>query len=523
MNLLPTLSLDYLLHTGQQQLLVGGLKGIEKESLRITTNGTIASTQHPHTLGAALTHPHITTDYSEALLEFITPPFADITKTLDFLRDIHIYTYSHLQDEILLASSMPCGINGDDSIQIAEYGNSNIGKMKHIYRQGLWHRYGRAMQVIAGVHFNYSVNEALWQALWQPNTAFQSRQDFISAAYFALIRNFQRQDWLLLYLFGASPCVCKSFFHSRPRLLAGLDFFDQHTLYRPFATSLRMSDIGYKNKNQANLAIDYNTLDAYIDSLNYATQTPQSAHQEIGVLVDGEYRQLNANILQIDNEYYSSIRPKQIAKTHEKPTLALRKRGVQYVEVRSLDLDLFNPAGIGANQARFVETFLLYCLLQPSPSYVGHEISTNNRNQLIVANNGRQPCVQLNKNGKQLPLQTWADEILQSMAPISKILDNGNPDAPYTCALRQQAKLVADPNLTPSARILATMTGKKQSFGDFSMDISLAAQQHFASQLPPAQTLQLDAVARTSHQSRLQIEANDKMPFADFLAAYFAQ
>ena len=363
--------LDQLLANGHQHLLSGGFKGIEKESLRIGNDGFIAQTPHPKTLGSALTHPSITTDHSEALIELITPPFVDIENTLDYLRNIHQFVYDHLDNEILLGASMPCGINGDESIPIAEYGSSNIGRMKHVYRHGLWHRYGRTMQAIAGIHFNYSVPENLLLALHQQEHSPLSLEQFTDDAYFGLIRNFQRLGWLILYLFGASPSICKNFFKSRPALMAQFEEFDRGTLYHPYATSLRMSDIGYKSKNQANSTIDYNSLPGYVDSLGKAIGTPYPDYEKIGVVVNGEYLQLNSNILQIENEFYSTMRPKQIAKSCEKPTVALKRRGVLYVEMRSLDLDIFNPLGVDESKLRFIEALLLTCLLTDSPCYVG--------------------------------------------------------------------------------------------------------------------------------------------------------
>ncbi|MDD5633399.1 MAG: glutamate--cysteine ligase, partial [Methylococcales bacterium] len=400
--------LDQLQANGHQHLLCEGLKGIEKESLRIGIDGYIAQTPHPAALGSALTHPAITTDYSEALIELITPPFADVKDTLDYLYNIHQFVYDHLDNEILLGASMPCGIKGDESIPIAEYGSSNIGRMKHVYRHGLWHRYGRTMQAIAGVHFNYSVPETLWPALHQQENSQLSLEQFTADAYFGLIRNFQRLGWLILYLFGASPAICKSFFKSRPALTAQFEEFDQDTLYHPYATSLRMSDIGYKSKNQANLKIDYNSLSGYVDSLSKAIETPYPDYEKIGVKVNGGYRQLNGNILQIENEFYSTIRPKQIINSGEKPTLALKKRGVRYIEMRSLDLDLFNPIGIDEAKARFIEALLLTCLLKDSPPISDQEHQVNNANQLAVANFGRKPGLELFKGDQTILLQDWA-------------------------------------------------------------------------------------------------------------------
>jgi len=516
--------LKYLIDNDQQYLLKQGLKGIEKESLRITEHGEIAQTPHPTALGSALTHPYITTDYSEALMEFITPPFADIRQTLDYMHQLHQFVYPHLGEEMLLATSMPCGIDGDLSIPIAEYGKSNIGKMKHVYRKGLWHRYGRTMQAIAGIHFNYSVPEALWPALYQQSGCTTGLEDFISNAYFGLIRNFHRQGWLILYLFGASPAICKTFFKSRPQLMEQFKEFDEHTVFHPYATSLRMSDIGYKSKNQAGLKIDYNSLDGYVDSLSAAINTPYPDYEAIGVKVDGEYQQLNANILQIENEFYSTMRPKQIAKSGEKPTLALKRRGVLYVEMRSLDLNLLNPIGIDESTARFVEAFLLYCLLQDSPPQGPDEFQVNNSNQLLVANQGRRPGLQLNRGGDTVTLQQWAHSILYAMQPICAVLDRGSLDRPYQLALQHQLAVVDNPALTPSARILACMRENGQEFGCFASNTSALHKHYFnAEPLDEDTQRQFEDMAAASLQKQADIEANDKLDFDEYLSRYFAQ
>ncbi len=516
--------LSFLLKHNKQHLLVGGLKGIEKESLRISSQGMISHLPHPSALGSALTHPHITTDYSEALLEFITPPFADITQTLDFMHSVHQYVYDHLNDEMLLSTSMPCGINGDESIPIAEYGDSNIGKMKHAYRQGLWHRYGRTMQAIAGIHFNYSVPQALWPVLHKQSNSTKNLNAFISESYFGMIRNFQRQGWLILYLFGASPAICKSFFKSRPHLMAEFDEFDQHTLYHPYATSLRMSDIGYKSKNQANLKIDYNSLNGYVESLSEAIETPYSEYEKIGIKVDGQYKQLNSNILQIENEYYSTVRPKQIAESCEKPTVALKRRGVEYIEIRSLDLDSFNPIGIDPHKARFVEAFLLNCLLQSSPEYTGQEQQINNTNQITVAISGRKPELKINKNGQFITLQTWANDILQSMQVVCEILDQDDTNQAYSKALKQQSKVVENADLTPSARILQGMKDNSQPFGRFGLNTSEGHKAYFKrGKLNPEITSRFDEMAINSKLKQKAIEENDTLSFDSFLEKYFSQ
>jgi glutamate--cysteine ligase len=520
----PSSRLERLLNNGQQHLLCGGQKGIEKESLRISDNGKIAQTSHPYPLGSALTHPYITTDYSEALIELITPPFSDIKQTLSYLRDTHQFVYDHLQDEMLLVTSMPCGIDGDTSIRIAEYGTSNVGRMKNVYRQGLWHRYGRTMQAIAGIHFNYSVPVGLWPVLHQQENRTLSLEQFTAQAYFGLIRNFQRIGWIILYLFGASPAICKSFFKSRPSLMAQFEEFDHGTLYHPYATSLRMSDIGYKSKNQASLKIDYNSIDGYVDSLTAAISTPYPEYEKIGILVNGEYRQLNGNILQIENEFYSTIRPKQVAESCEKPTVALKRRGVRYVEMRSLDLDVFNPIGIDENTARFIEALLLACLCADSPAISEKDRDTFNSNQLAVANSGRLPCLMLDKDGQKVPLLDWVNEILEAMQTVCAILDQNDANKPYSMALQQQQAVANNPALTASARMLDIMGKENIPFACFGINQSRQQKAHFASHhLSTEQNQQFTEMAQQSHAKQQDIENKPQLPFDEFLNRYFSQ
>ena len=523
-NSMPSPRLERLLNSGRHQLIRGGLKGIEKESLRIGKDGMISQTPHPKALGSALTHPYITTDYSEALLELITPPFVQIDDTIAFLTDLHQYVYDHLGDEMLLGASMPCGIDGDESIPIATYGTSNIGTMKHIYRRGLWYRYGRTMQSIAGIHFNYSVPTALWPELQRLEGAEASLDAFTADGYFGLIRNFQRVGWIILYLFGASPAICKNFFKSRPSLMDQFETLDQGTLYHPYATSLRMSDIGYKSKNQAHLNIDYNSLPAYVASLHQAITTPYPEYERIGVKVNGEYRQLNSNILQIENEFYSTMRPKQIAMSGEKPTLALQRRGLRYIEMRSLDIDVFKPIGIDAGRGRFIEALLLSCLLHDSPPNTPEDYQIFNANQLAVANNGRKPGLELIKNGKKIRLQDWANEIIDAMQPVCSVLDECHADKPYGTALEEQQQVLQNPDLTPSARMLAEMSSNQQPFACLALQVSNRHAQYFKThKLDDARNREFIELAEQSLRKQTDIENKDQLPFDDFLANYFAQ
>ncbi|HEX5421791.1 MAG TPA: glutamate--cysteine ligase, partial [Gammaproteobacteria bacterium] len=319
--------LSWLGEPGNARLIRSGLRGLEKESLRADSAGRLSLRPHPPALGSALTHPYITTDYSEALLELVTPPVRSTADTVTCLGDLHSFVHRCLDGELLWPASMPCLLGASDDIPIAEYGSSNLGRMKNVYRRGLGHRYGRAMQAIAGIHFNYSPPAELWSAMREHEGALVSEADFRSRELLALARNYRRCAWLVIYLFGASPALDKSF---RPEGHEMLEALDGRTWYSPFATSLRMSDLGYRNKTQARLNISLNSPEEYIDGLRAAVTSAEPRYEAIGISVDGEYRQLNANILQIENEYYSSIRPKPGKGNKSRPTVALRHDGVEY-------------------------------------------------------------------------------------------------------------------------------------------------------------------------------------------------
>src|SRR5215831_2555035 len=385
-----------LLNGGEPQRLQGGHKGVEKESLRVLPSGSLAHTPHPVALGSALTNEHITTDYSEALIELVTPAFTHSWELLQYLLDLHQFVYRHLGEELLWATSMPCAISGDADIPLAQYGSSHVGRMKTVYRNGLGLRYGRMMQAISGVHFNYSFPLPFWEAYAALRGERSPASGFVSASYFDLLRNYRRHGWLVLYLFGVSPVVCKSFLRGRE---LRLQEFGRGTAFEPYATSLRMSDVGYRNRNQAGLSVSVNSLEEYVRDLQRAISTPHPPYEALGVKVNGEYRQLNANILQIENEYYSFIRPKRVARSGERPTKALLRAGVEYVEVRALDVSAFDPVGVNQNKLRFLEAFLALCLMKDSPPIADSEQAALDQNHITVARRGREPGLMLWREG----------------------------------------------------------------------------------------------------------------------------
>jgi glutamate--cysteine ligase len=510
--------LALLSSTGNRALLSRGLHGIERETLRVNADGTLATTPHPRALGSALTHPQITTDYSESLLEFITPAEHDIQTALTTLDAIHRFAYSELNDELLWSQSMPCRLPEEEDIPIAWYGKSHIGMLKHVYRRGLALRYGKAMQCIAGIHYNFSLSEDLWRALQADENAPGPAMDFQSESYIALIRNFHRYSWLLMYLFGASPALASHFLRGRPHQLETLS---ADTLYLPFATSLRMSDLGYQNSAQAGIVPPYNTLHEYMSSLSRAVRQPYPRYDELGTRRDGEWIQINTNVLQIENEYYATIRPKRVIDSGERPLEALCARGVQYIEVRCLDVDPFDPLGISLEASRFLDAFLLFCALDESPPTNDAEARENTENFARTVKEGRRPGLALQRGGKRIELQAWGLELLDRIGAAAGLLDAEHGSDAHARALQVQRDKLQSSELTPSAKVLAALRANGGSFPDFALRQSRAHAENFrARPLSADERVHFTSLQQSSLAAQEQMEHAQTGDFDQFINDY---
>ncbi len=491
------------------QRLLGMRRGLEKESLRVSPSGMLALTPHPSALGSALTHPHITTDFCESQIELVTGAHLTPEEVLHELRVLHQFTYRVLAqqgDEMLWVSSMPCGLPPDETIPIARYGSSNVGRAKSVYRMGLSHRYGRRMQTISGIHYNWSL----------PGVS--------SEQYFALMRNFRRHAFLLLYLFGASPAVCSSFVAGRPHELQSLG---GPTLHMPHGTSLRMGRLGYQSDAQALLAVSYNSLEGYAASLHDALTRPYPAYEAVGLRnPGGDYNQLATTLLQIENEFYGTIRPKRTIFQGERPLHALRERGVEYVEVRLMDLDPFEPLGISASTMRFLDMFLLHGLFSPSPPDTPAEIAALARNQHRTAARGREPGLMLERGSSQLELRQWGHELIDAFDPIAQRLDaqfaGRVPEGAYAQALSQARQRLDQPQLTPSARVLQAVTeSHDRSFVAYARAQSAQTRQQLLTQaLEPQDEQRLVQASADSVREQRRIEAMDSLPFEMYRQQY---
>ncbi len=503
-------------------------RGIEREALRVLPEGKLSQHGHYSKLGSALTHGEITTDYSETLLEFITPVSHTPEEAIAQLQDIQKYTFANIDGELLWPMSMPCFVDDADKVPLAQYGDSNIGKMKTVYRQGLKNRYGSMMQVIAGIHFNFSFSQDFWKVIQglQKQSNTKPSNDFISEQYFSILRNYKRYCWLIPYLYGTSPAICDSFLQgTMPQL--PFKTSPSGALYLQYATSLRMSDLGYTSSEQSNLKICYNNLHDYVDGVQNAIGLKSDEFADIGVKVDGEYQQLNSNILQIENELYAPIRPKQVIRPGEKPSQALRDRGVEYIEVRALDVNPFVDTGISLEQIHFLDIFITYCAFIDNKRFDcdSQQHYENNMNDVVLR--GRDPALLLsdaNCNGEVnlKSIATWGNELFDDMAQVASLLDKAYTTTQYSDSITRERAKINDASLTPSAEILSIMVDQGQSISKYSLGLAakyrnetLARDYQFYSQ-----QYFVDG-AEKSHKTQQNIEANDTLNFDDYLANYF--
>ncbi|MDC0534693.1 glutamate--cysteine ligase [Francisellaceae bacterium] len=443
-------------------------RGIERETLRVTNKGQITKTAHPKGLGEKLTNESITVDFSEELLEFITPPFKNQSECFNRLHDITAFTLQNMDnDELIWSSSMPPTAT-ENEITIANFGTNNSAKMKQVYRHGLANRYNKIMQVISGIHYNFSPSEAFLKNLpCCPNTSLTERKNNL---YFRLINKFHRSSWALSYLFGASPICAKSSVIDKPDYLTALDSNDYIGEY---ATSLRMSDLGYQSDAQESLFISCQNINKYVVDLLKATYTGYPKYIEMGIQdKNGQYLQLNDCILQIENEYYSTIRPKQIAHMGERPACALLRRGVEYVEVRLLDIDPFDPIGISQETANFVEVFLITAMLSDQDYYSDEAMKEARKNFGLVTKQGRKPGLKLSRHNNSVTLHDWLEIILNDCLSVANKIDIACNTQQFSSSVKAQILKLKDSSLTKSAQVIQCVNDSGSSYQDWMLDMS---------------------------------------------------
>lgn len=492
-------------------------RGIERETLRTTSHGTMPNTDHPYSLGSPLTHKWITTDFSEILLEFVTPNSNDLNYLLSFLNDLHQHVSKKIKNEYLWPLSFPYFIDPNYSIKLAQYGKSNIGKMKTLYRQGLKNRYGNFMNIISGVHYNFSLPISFWKK-WKKIKNKADERNIISSEYLKLIRNYHKFGWIIPYLFGASPAICPSAIKNN---ISNIKFKKSKNglLYLPWSTSLRLSSIGYQNYFTKKLNINFNCLHEYIYFLRYATNTTSEKFKKIGLKDNkGHLKQINDHLLQMENEFYTHIRPKQTIKKNECLSDALEKRGIQYIEIRSLDLNPFSPIGIDKKQILFLDLFLIWCLLADSPKIHNTDVKLYKKNWEIITLEGRKPNQKININNKyeKETLITISAEIFKNLYHIAEHLDEYSKYYSYKKVCKEFETYFQHPELTYSSKILSKML--KNGIKKTGLDLAKKYKKQFIKEkMIILNNIILDKEAISSHKKQRTIEKKDKLSFTEYL------
>lgn len=414
--------------------LRGMRRGIEKESLRTDPQGLLSRRPHPSALGSALTHPHITTDFAEAQLELVTGVHASVTGCLQELAGLHRQVHRVLADEELLwAGSLPGALPADEHITLARYGHAFPGRLRHLYRRGLALRHGPRMQTISGLHYNWSL------------------PGLDDTDHFHLLRNLRRFAWMLPWRLGASPATTVDFLAGHEH---GLPVTGRGMIAPPAATSLRLGRWGYRGSADATATPRLSSLQAYADDLQHALTTESPRFAALGLRdADGERRQVSTARLQLEAEHYAVARPKRVPDPLERPLHALRQRGVDYIELRAIDLDPFEPLGIAAPAVAFLDLFLVTALVMPDTPDSPDQAAEDDLNLERVAMRGRDPDLRLLSQGRERPMREWLDDWCEVAAPVADRLDAARAGQSHRDALTDVRRAVLDPQRLPSARV----------------------------------------------------------------------
>lgn len=398
--------------------------GIEREGLRVTPDGHLALTPHPKAFGDKLSHPFITTDFSESQIEMITPTFSTVEEVYQFLCALYQLTVSELKEEYLWPQSMPCTIEADQDIPIAMFSDNLEGNVAMNYRQHLLKKYGGKRQLISGLHYNFSFSETFIQKLYENQTTDLDYRLFKDQIYLKVVRNYIRHRWLLIYLLGASPIVDESYC---TECQTSSKEVAPHSYTRSGAVSFRNSACGYQNHTP--IYVDYQDVERYVQSLNQYIESGEIASFK---------------------EFYSPIRLK--AKDPHHLMESLMKDGIEYLEIRSIDLNPFEPAGISLVDLQFIHLFILFLLEEEEVEDENWQKDAT-ENERLVAVDGLQNELKLIRNSERVSFSEWALDILTKMKKINEMFSLG-----LESILEQKQNQILNPDQTLSAQMVQLVT-----------------------------------------------------------------
>ncbi len=361
-------------------LLFRGIFGIEKEHVRVTEEGKLTLTPHPHALGDKYTHPYITTDFSESQVEIITPPLEGVEAAYSMLQNLHNIVTLNIGDEYLWPQSTPPILPDEKDIPIAEFGDSQDRRLQKEYREELAKRYGKKKQMISGIHLNFSFPDPLLQTLFQQFGSGESFVEFRTNLYLKLMRHTIRYSWLLIKLFGSSPVFHES--------------YSRYCKAKKSGTSIRNGRCGYGNKRD--IYIPMHNLDEYISEVRkLVAQSELTSHKEL----------------------YTLIRPKNRCGDFNR----LLETGIEYVELRLIDINPLFPFGISKEDLYFIHSFFLLMVLldeEPMTEELYYEEMKNNRS---VADYGRDESSEIMIQGVTHATRSAALGVLEQLKGVASM------------------------------------------------------------------------------------------------------
>ena len=406
--------------------------GIEWESLRVTDDGHLALTPHPEVFGDKSENPIVTTDFSESQLEIITRTYPSLDEAYNHFILLSNLVNANLDDgEYMWFNSMPPILPPDNEIPIAKYRED---KASQEYRVNLAKKYGFKKQMISGVHFNFSFGDEFMDKLYEM-TDGKTFRDFKDELYLKISRNYLRYCWLVIYLTGCSTACHETFTDYVKNLCDDVDGLG--SCYTSKGTSLRNSSGGYKNIDE--LYPNYENIEGFVKDIE-------------GFIDDGKLSEAK--------ELYTQIRlkPKNPLNLLE----SLKDDGIQYVEIRTLDLNPYN-CGLIKDDMEFLQLFLIYMLVKEEVNYPEWQKEAK-MNEILAAEAIFEDDVELYCNGCRVPFEIYALDLINEMYEMCEELgfDASVIDLMYT--------KIVNPDLT-YAKLLNGII-EKEGFINFNLKLA---------------------------------------------------
>ena len=412
--------------------------GLEKENVRVTESGNLALTPHPKAFGDREKNAYIKTDFSESQLEMVTPVCNTLEEVYSFICNLNKVVSLEIMKngEFLWPQSNPPILPREEEIPIAKLSN----REDELYRENLSYKYGKKKQVISGIHYNFSFKEEFIKLLYKELKVEKDFREFKDDIYLRMARNFQKYHWLLIYLTGASPVFHESYIEE---IKEEGEKLGEDSYYIKDDTSLRNSSYGYKNKKD--YYVSYNSIGEYASDIK-------------NLVKDKEIQSIK--------EYYNPIRLKSLGS--EDMLESLLHKGIDYLEVRLLDLDPLSIQGVSKETLYLVHLFMIYTLLKENKEITYKDQEEFFKNHDMVALKGRNEDAVIHENGVPVLLKDKGREILSEMDEIVEILFSNNEE--FKNVIKRALEKINNPHDIISEKLIKDI--KEEGYINFHMRLA---------------------------------------------------